>query len=298
MGLLQVSKHFQEGQALNKWIDNRFRRNKNILIAITGGTGSGKSWTSVRICESWYDYRFKREFPVKIRVCFSVGDVMKLLSSGELKKGELVILEEAGTYLNALDFNNKVVKLFTFILQSFRSMNVGLIFTLPVLTMLTKSARLLLHAHFITVGIDYNRDLCKIKPLFHQLNQERGKSYWKYLRVKKAGEVVALERFNYHKPTEKSIELYESKKRNFVYDLSKEFSETLDQIEKEKNKQLARNELTPVEQEVFKDCWEDELLPKESAKKRGRSLQSTYQTIKRIEKKGFSIEKYKNLRKT
>lgn len=281
-----------EGQALNKWIDNRFKKNKNVLLAMTGMTGSGKSYTSLRICELWYKYKFDEDFPVETHVCFSINELMKLLSSEKLRKGELIILEEAGTSLNSLDYQNKVSKLFTFILQSFRSMNVGLIFTLPVLTMLNKSARLLLHGHFVTSGIDYYQDICKIKPLFHQLNQGTGKSYWKYMRVKVNGSFMALERFNYKICDMQLRQDYEKKKKKFVYDLTQDFSEELDEIERQQARQMGREELSEVEMEIFEDVIENGLTPSQSSDKRGRSKASTYDALQRIKKKGYPIEKW------
>lgn len=293
MGMITTS-GLKEGEAFNKWINNRFLRNKNILVAVTGSTGSGKSYTSQRICELWYKLRFNKEFPTETHTCFSIGELMKMLSSGKLKKGELLIFEEAGANLNALDFQNKVSKVFTFVLQSFRSMNVGVIFNLPVLTMLNKSARLLLHAHFITLGIDFDKKICKIKPLFHQLNQQMGKSYWKYMRISIRGDVVALERFNYQIPSKPLVEIYEKKKFRFVSDLSKDFSDKLDQIEETEQRKLARVQLPEKAMQTY-NMLKDGKNIKEIAKERGVSLSSVYDSIRVIKKRGFVLDKNKNL---
>jgi len=285
-------KALEEGIAFNRWLENRFKKNKNGLLAVTGMTGSGKSYTSIRICELWYQYKFQKPFPVETHVCFSVGELMKMLSSDKMKKGEILILEEAGTSLNSLDYQNKVSKLFSFILQSFRSMNVGLIFTLPVLTMLNKSARLLLHAHFVTAGIDYYLETAKIKPLFHQLNQEKGKSYWKFMRTKVNGRIVTLERFNYKIPSKDLRVLYENKKKKFVYDLAEDFSRQLDEMERDNRRKMAREDLSPVEQEVFEDVIEKGLTPIQSSELRGRYKAGTYDALQRIKKKGFPVEKW------
>jgi len=293
MGLISSS-GLKEGEAFNKWINNRFLRNKNILVGITGATGSGKSYTSQRVAELWYEFRFKKEFPTETHTCFSIGELMKMLSSGKLKKGELLIFEEAGANLGALDFQNKVSKIFTFVLQSFRSMNVGIIFNLPVLTMLNKSARLLLHAHFITVGIDFDKKVCKIKPLFHQLNQQMGKSYWKYMRISMKGNVVPLERFNYKMPSADLVKIYEAKKFRFVTELSKDFSDKLDKIEETEQRKLARVQL-PEKAMLTYNLLKDGKNIKEIAAERGVSLSSVYDSIKLIKKRGFIFHKKKNV---
>jgi len=285
------TKEVKEGEILNRWMDSRLKKNKNILVGITGPTGSGKSYMNHRIAENWYKFYFKEDYPLQ-NTCFSIGEVMKLLSSGKLRKGEFIILEEAGTSLNSLDFQNRISKLFSFILQSFRSMNIILFFNLPVLTMLNKSARLLLHAHFIMQKIEFENETSKCKPLFHQLNQERGKSYWKYLRVKHNGKIVVVKRLNYKKPSQRIINTYEQKKFRFVNNMSIDFSKELEIIEREKQWQMARKDLTDVEKEVFEDL-QNGFSVKEIADRRQCCLNSVYQAIKRIEKKGFTLPKGK-----
>lgn len=289
-----------EGMAFNKWLDNRFKNNKNVLIAITGATGSGKTYTGLKILELWYQYRFERNFAelAETHICFSIREIMTLLSSGRLRKGSILLYEEAGTSLNSLDYQTKISKLFTFILQSFRNMNVGLIFTLPVLTMLNKSARLLLHGHFITQTINPYLQIVTIKPLFHQLNQEKGKSYWKYMRIGYKGEVISLERFNYSLPSQEIIKIYEDKKKKFVYGLANDFVKQLDEMDREKQRKLDKNLLSDTQQEVFEDVVENGLTPSQCAIKRERSKGRTYDILREIKSKGFSIEKWIRYRET
>ena len=68
---------------------------------------------------------------------------MKRLSDKDpktkLRKGELLIFEEAGANMGSLDFQNKVSKVFSYVLQSFRSLNIGILFNLPVEGSLSKS---------------------------------------------------------------------------------------------------------------------------------------------------------------
>ena len=250
--MLQQSGIIKKGDLLNRWFKNRFDKNKNVLIAVTGSTGSGKSWVSHAILNEWYQYKFKIDFPVETHTCFSINEFVMMLNKGKLRKGEFLILEEAGTSLNALDYRDNISKLFTFILQSFRSMNIGIIFNLPVLTFLNKSSRLLLHAHFITAGIDFKNKLTIIKPLFHQLNQERGKSYWKYLRAQINGDVTIIERLAYGKPPEDVLELYEKKKFKFVSALTRSFAAELEHKYREETYKYVRKELSPRAKRIYK----------------------------------------------
>lgn len=283
--MIQSSK-LEEGQVLNKWIDSRLKRNKNVLLAITGSTGSGKSYANLRMAELWYKYKFKEKYPVKTHTCFSISELMLLISDEKLRKGDLLILEEAGTSLNSLDFQNRISKLFSFIMQSFRSMNVILIFNLPILTMLNKSARTLLHGHFVTKGIDYEKEMAELKLLLPQINQERGKVYWKYMRIRFKEKIVTVKRFNFLIPSKEIREVYEKKKFRFVNKLSKDFSKELEQIDREEQYRLSRNDLTGIEQEIFDDL-EKGFEVREIADRRQCSLKNVYSTIQRIKKKGF-----------
>jgi len=295
MGIIHPKK-LEEGVVLNSWFNSRFKRNQNVLLAVTGKTGSSKSYDCVTICQNWYKFKFKEDFPVKTHCCFSIAEVMKLLSSGKLRKGELIILEEAGTSMNALDFQNRISKLFTFILQSFRSMNIGLIMNLPVLSMLNKSARLLLHAHFITCGIDYEKKIAKVKPFFHQLNQQTGKIYPKYLRIKYQGKTKVVKRFNFSIPPKELINEYEIKKVKFVNDLTQSFSNELDEIQRKEERKMGRKELSEVRLEVLTLLQEGK-TPKEIAEIRGVTVRTIYRAIKSIKKLGYTTKIKENPKK-
>ena len=72
------------------YILQRIRNNKNFLGFLSGPTGSGKSYCCLRIAEE-VDPDFTLE-----RVVFNGIDLMNLVNSGKLKKGSVIIFEEAG----------------------------------------------------------------------------------------------------------------------------------------------------------------------------------------------------------
>ena len=284
------NKAIPEGEILNKYFQNRLmERNQNVILAVTGSTGSGKSYGCMRIAELWYQRRFKTSFPVE-NVCFSITELMKLLNSGNMRKGELLIMEEGGVLLNSLDFQNKVSKLFSFVLQSFRSMNVALIINLPVLTMLNKSCRLLLHGHFITSGIDYETKTLKFKPLFHQLNQSSGTSFWKYIRINHGGYWKKIHRFNYKIPPKELLTAYEIKKASFVSNLTDTFVKELEAQEAKERGKLERKPLTERQLEIF-NLLHEGLNQTEITKKLGITSPAISQHVKAIEKKGYKTTK-------
>ena len=208
----------------------------------------------------------------------------------------MIILEEGGVLLNSLDFQNRVSKLFTFVLQSFRSMNIILLINLPVLSMLNKSTRLLLHSHMITSGIDYNTKICKIKPFFHQLNQQSGKIYPKYIRIRHLNSVKKVKRFNYTLPNKYLINEYEKLKFKFVSELNEGFVRELEEKKSKEAIKMSRKTLTDVEQETY------ELDSKghnqtEISKIRNVSCEAVRQCLIRIDRKGFPTQKSRKIPK-
>ena len=289
MGMIKVSGNLKEGEFINKLMRGRIEKNKNFIVVTTGQTGSGKSYVNLRQAELWYKFNFKQEFPAK-HICFSITEVMKLVTSTELKKGDIIILEEAGANAGSADWQSKTVKMFNYLLQTFRSMNVILFMNLPVFTMLAKQARELVHMHQVTEGIDFQENVCKIKKLMHQLNQTSGKSYWKMPRVKRGSRYMKLKEFHYSLPSDKLINAYESKKIKFLSDMNNGFLAELEKIEADKMKKMARDDLTDRQREIFNYVNEG-LSPKEVAEMQGISFQAVYLVLQAIKKKGYAVNK-------
>ena len=278
-----------EGEVFCKWMHNRLiRRNKNVLGAELGPTGSGKSYRDLRKAELWYAYHFKEPFPTE-NICFGVATLMQRLSSGELRRGEVLIFEEAGANLGALDFQNNIVKTFTYILQSFRSMNIAIFFNLPYLSMLNKQARLLLHYSFESAGIDFQNKTNKCKPLFHQVNQGTGKIYKRYLRAKVNGRSKVIKRLNFQLPNKELCNSYEQKKFRFVNELSESFLKKLEDEKQKEIERLGRKELDEKQLEVY-DLACEGLTQKEIGKRTGRTQSAVNSMLKTIKKYGYSIK--------
>lgn len=257
MGMIHKESRFSEGEVFIRWAENRIKKNKNLICVQTGPTGSGKSMCDLRKAELIHRKFFKEEFPLK-NVCFSIAELMERIAKGDLRKGEVIILEEAGVNAGSGDWQNRVVKMFNYLLQSFRSMNIILLMNLPVLSMLAKQGRQLVHMHMTTVGIDFETESLKVKALAHQLNQSTGKSYWKYLRVKAGKKVVSVERMIFFLPSQELIDKYESKKQSFLLGITQEFAQEIRKQQQDKLDKVDKimNELNEEENEMDKEYIE------------------------------------------
>lgn len=284
-----------EGFFFNAWLRRRLlEKNQNALVAITGGTGSGKTYWGLSACENYYTNVLKKPFPIE-NVVFSPLQLVQRLRYFEENnlEGELILPDEWGVNNSSHDWQSKTQKLLGYVMQSFRSMNVGLIFTLPVLTMLNKSTRLLLHAHFITAGIDYNFKRAKVKPLMHQLNQTSGKSFWKYPKIVIGRVRRKIQRLEVSLPSKELIEAYEIKKKRFV---AGGIMTLEDELQKEFDKKYKREErpaLTPKQLQAFK-LLEEGMTEKDIAIKLGKAPSTIWQRLELARKKGYVVPLVEN----
>jgi hypothetical protein len=291
--MVTVRLDLEEGDVLYNWSAKRIKNNKNVIIATTGPTGSGKSYNDLRKAEIIHKKRFNEEFPIR-NCCFSVEQIISRLRCDDLRSGEVLILEEAGVNAGSGDWQNRVVKMFNYVLQSFRSMNIIMLMNLPVLSMLSKQARQLLHMHMETTGIDFKNGVLSVKPLCHQLNQHTGKSYWKYLRIKYGpeGNIVPIARMTFKSPSKKLIEQYETEKSNFLKGMIKSFDDELTKDDKKKIDELSFDDpdyLDEIDMETLEDIKLG-LSQKESAKKRNKAQSTIWGRRQKVKKKLRAIE--------
>ena len=225
-----------EGEVFCKWLYSRLiKQNKNVISAELGATGSGKSYRDLRKVELWYLYHFKKEFPTA-NICFGLPNVMQRLATGELQRGEILIVEEAGVNLGSRAWQTNISKMFNYILQSFRSMNIGIFLNLPYLSMLDSQARHLLHYYAESSGIDFDKKLNKCKPFFVQVAQSSGKIYRHYPKVKINNKTRKVKRFVFSMPSQYIVDAYEKKKENYLKEMIKGYADKFNGIHKKPEK--------------------------------------------------------------
>jgi len=279
----------KEGELFCKWLRSRLLvNNKNVLGAELGPTGSGKSYRDLRKVEIWYRDYLKKPFPPE-NICFGVADIMKRVTSNELTRGDVLIFEEAGANLGSLDFQNKVSKMFTYVLQSFRSMNIAIFFNLPYLSMLNKQARMLLHYSSESDGIDFQTNKNRCRLFFHQVNQGTGKIYKKYPKAVVGRRARKFKKISYLLPDDKLTDLYEKKKVKYLSTMTTDYVEELNKLEQDKIRKMDRENLTDKQKEV-KDLLEEGKNQTEIGGILGKSQQAISSILLAIKKKGYKVE--------
>lgn len=263
------------------WGANRIQKNKNLLILLTGQTGSGKTYSSISLAEA-YAHLFQTPFTIK-DVIFTPKEFMTRINSGELKKGSVLVFDEAGVGYSAREWWSISNKLINYLMQTFRHRNYIVIFTTPDMSFIDKACRRLIHVHMETIKIDYFKRLCVIKPFIAEVNQRTGKTYWKYLRVPGENKIVPdkVERIGVGLPSKEIRIEYEKKKEEYTTALNKSIEEALGDG---KSKPLTKTE------EKYLAYSKMGLSPPEIADKEKCRIQNVYQIYKKIRDKGHTFD--------
>lgn len=263
-----------------RYLKARINNNKNNLGICTGPTGSGKSYSNLRISQDFDD-----SFDIN-KVSFGPEQFMSIINSGTLKgKGAAMLYDEAGVTFNARNWYSVSNKMLHYFLQTCRSQNQMLLFNAPDISFLDSGARKLFHIHLETCGINYEKKYVILKPLCLQVAQGSGKVYKKYLRVRVHGGyggIKKVERINVPLPDKALIDAYEQKKAVFIEGLNKEIYQKI--------RQGNRKALTEKQQRWF-DLHQTGLNVEEIAKKEGYNVTSSYKHRELILQKGYSLGK-------
>jgi len=200
-----------------------WRRNLNFICGICGAPGSSKSWSSLEIART-----IDRKFTID-NVCFSPLSLIQLINSGVVRRGSCLVLDEVGVYFGSRDFLSVKNKQISYLLQTFRNMNLSLLLTSPSFGFLDSSGRKLIHSFLESETINYRERYATFRWFTIQTNPLTGKQYKKHIRVFNP-ETNLMERIDVLEipaPPAPLIRQYEKKKREFTQALNKQIEEKL-----------------------------------------------------------------------
>lgn len=263
------------------YIKQRISQNKNFLGFLSGPTGSGKSWSSLSICED-----IDKDFNID-RVVFGGIELMKLINSGTLKKGSCICFEEVGIEMNNHTWQSATNRMLNFLMQTFRHKNFVLILNSPYMDFVDSATRKLFHAELLTKGIDLETNECILKPHLIQYNSRMQKFYYKRLKVITYAGKVPVDVWRVHKPSTELIHQYEEKKTAFTNRLNQEICQELERVQETKNKRN-RISLTEIQQETL-DLLKLGYNVEQIATAKGRARSVIDATIRLIKLKGYQI---------
>ena len=268
-----------------QYIHGRIKKKKNFLGFIGGPTGSGKSWTGLSLCEMG-DPDFGPE-----RIITNMRSLMRLINSGKLKNGSWILWDEAGIDISSKNWQMLTNKLINFLMQTFRHLRLVLIFTSPYMDFIDASTRKLFHAEFLTEGINYTNEICKLKPQIIQYNAKNKKFYYKYLRIHIPNRgVLPLKAWNVPRPSQWLIDEYEVIKKEFTVNLNKDIEKQLDEQEIRKDANY-RHPLTLLQKKSITLMAKYNDINKVAAEI-GISVKTVYFHIGMAHKKGYENSEF------
>ena len=273
-----------EGTSFFRWLHSRtLGRNKNVMVMCVGNVGSGKSYYCLRIKER-SDEILGRKTNID-HICFTIYELIELINSKTLKRGDVVVLEEGGVNAGSRDWQSKFNKTFNYLLQTFRNLHLILIINLPDERMLDINTRRLMHGTIEMRKIDHEKETSTASFKLRQHNFSSHKDYNHYLRVVKNGKVVKLSRIKLNKPSRDLLKFYEAKRKNFTDGLNQEMENIIYQAKQKELSKSGKKPLTGVQQEIY-DLDQKGLTKQEIADKSDKSLRYVYQLLEACQKKG------------
>lgn len=136
---------------------------------VVGEPGTGKSWLAVKLGES-LDPTFTKE-TLKERCVFKAEEFTNVVALGKLKRGNVVILDEAGTAIDShrwFTFNNRAIK---YIFETFRQDNLIVIFTVPIIDFIDANVRKLFKFYMETEDVFRKERVCRVMVRKLKYNQ-------------------------------------------------------------------------------------------------------------------------------
>lgn len=203
------------------WIKNRIKENRNANLIFTGQTGSGKSYSAMKLGEM-----LDPDFDID-KIVFDVKSFLELINQKPpLPKGSVLIFDDAGVGLSNREWSSLSVKIFGKLTQNFRYRNLITIFTVPAMDFIEKQTRMLIHMYFEMTQLQG-----VAKPLI-PYHPYRGNDmlFFKYPKIWAAGYPVVINILHFALPSKTLVETYEEKKHSYMDRTNHEFLEEIEKI--------------------------------------------------------------------
>jgi len=211
-------------------VRTRFVHNKNWLAIIVGNTGSGKSFTAIKI-GMCLDSNFTAN-----NVAFNTQELIQLIKT--LPPRSMIVMDEAGVSYGSRESMSHQNVLMSKIFQAFRFKQIGLIWTLPDTHQIDINARRLLHNYLETLPIDYEHERSRVRWYNIRIDRWNAKVFTVYPRIMTSSGVKVVTSVKFAKPPQDIIEAYEKKKEEAFYRLIDSCEMVNGNIKKKKNAEM------------------------------------------------------------
>lgn len=234
------------GDSFIHYFANRvLNNNKNFLCAVTGPTGSGKSWLCGAVGEK-YSKLAGLKFNPKIHVLFSLKELLDLINNPNLNEilptGSFILFDEPQVSVNARAWQSEANQILSTLTSTFRNMRLVIFFATPYLEFIDKQSRILFHAEINVKGFDKTTLYTNCEPRLLEWNGRKGEFYKKRLIIrypeahKEVYSWYYLQNWEVHRPSKEWILVYEDIKQRFTKRLNRELQQQFEYTQSQANK--------------------------------------------------------------
>lgn len=202
--------------------------NKNVMLAIVGDPGEGKSWAALRLAEL-LDPGFSAD-----KVTFRPEELLRRINEDH-PIGDVTVADEAGVSMNAKTWWESEQIQIGNILETWRHQNRMMIFTLPVFTKLQKDARGLMDVLLNAYGINRGDSLSKWRFRLVETNNDTGEVYKPYPRLPhpETGAEVKYKTIDLGLPSRALREAYQERKEVYTDELNQRALDSIQGMDEE-----------------------------------------------------------------
>jgi hypothetical protein len=189
-----------------------FEQRMSNFIIVIGKKGSGKSYLSLRMGELLEGKGFGLH-----HVCFSLQQMFDLLDKGEVKPGDVVMLEEVGVAANSRDAMSRTNKHLSFAAQAIRPARITVIANTISWGLIDSQVKNLADYRIEVVGHDIQTSLTEFKFMKINPRQDNAEPYKEHLIFNdERGRPVKFVSWSLKKPSAELAEAYDVKREEYL----------------------------------------------------------------------------------
>tara|TARA_Y100000310_G_scaffold57354_1_gene52539 strand:+ start:3991 stop:4884 length:894 start_codon:yes stop_codon:yes gene_type:complete len=202
-----------------------YNENNNFIGMAIGDTGSGKSYSMIRLAEI-LDPDFSTE-----RICLDPLKFITLINEKKIPRGGVLVGDEFGVQMGNKSFMSQINKDFSKIFQTCRKSGIIMLMTVPKFGLIDKDARDLGDATFQVLRKIKSEKLTVVKPQQIHNNPRTRNSYYPYLQVNNKTGYVKVKKMFLGLPSTKLKNAYEKIKDEFMNELNQQIYNRLKMVD-------------------------------------------------------------------
>jgi hypothetical protein len=208
-------------------------QNQSFPTLVVGQTGSGKSWSTLRLCQE-IDPDFTLDGNWFFRAVEFYKEFNKYYKDKEnVKRGKIWVLDEAGVDFSSDDWQSKTNKIFAKVFSTARFRNYIFFGTVPFVDFISKKIRQLMQYRMTANYVEKKKDVERsvIVPRCLQWNSRKEDFYYhKLIKITDDDKEIPINRLLLPKPCKRLRDEYEKRREEFSDNLDAELLQQLEEI--------------------------------------------------------------------